>query len=304
MCRFTLYLGPSVRLGTLLTDPAHSLIHQSVHARERSEPLNGDGFGVGWYAPRLAAEPALFHSVTPAWNNRNLRGLARVVASPCVLAHVRAASPGSEVDLANCHPFSFGRYLLMHNGSVGAFRRVRRRLLEGVSDEAFNVVRGSTDTEHLFAVFVDELLRAGDPAAAPDPVRALAERLGATIGRVLEAVRDAGEGAPSSLNVAVADGERAAVSRYSDGKPDSLYWMQGELYAPTAKEFPQRRDGELDEAYIVSSERLTEHPAWRAVPPNHIVAFTRGVPARLYAMSREGGLAETDPTGTGTVPAA
>ena len=44
MCRFTLYLGPPVRLSTLLIEPSHSLIQQSFHAEERSEPLNGDGF--------------------------------------------------------------------------------------------------------------------------------------------------------------------------------------------------------------------------------------------------------------------
>ena len=48
MCRFTLYLGPPVRLSTLLTEPEHSLILQSFHAAERDEPLNGDGFGIGW----------------------------------------------------------------------------------------------------------------------------------------------------------------------------------------------------------------------------------------------------------------
>ena len=53
MCRFTLYLGPPVRLSTLLIEPSHSLIQQSFHAEERSEPLNGDGFGVGWYAPGI-----------------------------------------------------------------------------------------------------------------------------------------------------------------------------------------------------------------------------------------------------------
>lgn len=163
MCRFTLYLGPPVRLSTLVTEPAHSLIHQSYHSQERSEPLNGDGFGIGWYAPRLWSEPALFHQITPAWNNRNLQSIAKVVASPCVMAHVRAATVGSEVNLANCHPFGYGGYLLMHNGHVGAFRKVRRRILETLSDEAFNVPKGSTDTELLFAVFVDEIIRHGCP---------------------------------------------------------------------------------------------------------------------------------------------
>ncbi|HUF74776.1 MAG TPA: class II glutamine amidotransferase, partial [Longimicrobiales bacterium] len=118
MCRFTLYLGPPVRLATLLTEPTHSLIHQSFQSTERSEPLNGDGFGVGWYAPRLTPAPAVFHAITPAWNNRSLHSIARVVTSPCILAHVRAASAGSEVNLANCHPFASGRFLLMHNGHL------------------------------------------------------------------------------------------------------------------------------------------------------------------------------------------
>jgi glutamine amidotransferase len=92
MCRFVLYLGPRARLSSLIVDPGHSLIRQSVHSREREEPLNGDGFGIGWYAKDLSVEPAVFRSITPAWNNRNLQNLARVVASDCVLAHVRAAT--------------------------------------------------------------------------------------------------------------------------------------------------------------------------------------------------------------------
>jgi len=152
-----------------------------VRSKERREPLNGDGFGVGWYAPRLSREPAVFHSVTPAWNDRNLRELAPVVASPCVLAHVRAATPGFGVDLANCHPFAWHRQLLMHNGYLNEFTRLRRRLLAPLCDEAFNLVRGSTDTEHLFAVFVDQLIRHEKAdERARDPALRLAEHLAAT----------------------------------------------------------------------------------------------------------------------------
>ncbi len=50
MCRLMLYLGPETRLSSLIVEPAHSLIRQSVHSQEREEPLNGDGFGIGWYA--------------------------------------------------------------------------------------------------------------------------------------------------------------------------------------------------------------------------------------------------------------
>jgi len=292
MCRFTLYLGPSIRLSALLIEPAHSLIHQSFHAAERDEPLNGDGFGLGWYSPRLATEPAVFYSVSPAWNNRNLRSIARVVASPCVLAHVRAATEGSEVHESNCHPFNFGRHLLMHNGSIGAFERVRRRLVADLSDEAYSVIRGSTDTEHLFAVFVDELLKHGAPLDdafdSPDGAARLAEHLAATLARVLAVVHAVDPGAPSFLNVAVSDGVHAAVSRFTSdasASPDSLYTLHGRMYPTTSQEFGQRRGEDEDEAVVVSSERLTADPGWRAVPPNHIVAFSRGQAPRLFPLA-------------------
>lgn len=53
MCRFTYYLGDEITVADLVTRPENSLIHQSVHASERPEPLNGDGFGLVWYV----AEP-------------------------------------------------------------------------------------------------------------------------------------------------------------------------------------------------------------------------------------------------------
>lgn len=302
MCRFTLYLGQPVRLSSLLTDPEHSLIRQSYQAEERSEPLNGDGFGVGWYAPRIWHEPALFHQITPAWSNRSLRSIAKVVCSPCVMAHVRAATPGSDVNLANCHPFGYGGYLLMHNGHVGSFRSIRRRLLESLTDEAFNVPKGSTDTEHLFAVFVDELLRSGcpvDPGAGPgsDGIGALelARRLSAAMSRVLSLVAEHGDGESSFLNVAVADGRHVAVCRFDtdpEEQPESLYLFHGEMYEPAGRRFAERRCDDEGEAMVVSSERLTGDPRWLAVPPNSMLVLDRHAAPRVLPMDDMGRLAD------------
>jgi glutamine amidotransferase len=293
MCRFTLYLGPSIRLSKLLIEPKHSLIRQSSHSAERAEPLNGDGFGIGWYAPRFSKEPAVFHSVTPAWNNRNLAHLARVIASPCVLAHVRAATPGSVVDMSNCHPFVHGRHMFMHNGFVGGFARVRRRLLASLSDAAFSTIRGSTDTEHLFALFIDESLKSPSNDVGRDPSSALAEGLSRTIARLLVMTQEAEMSEPHYLNMAVANGTHAAICRFtndpsSDG--DSLYCLRGQLYETTADEFGQRSNEELDTPMVVSSERLTQNNSWLSVPRNHVVALTRGAAPRLFALSATGAL--------------
>jgi predicted glutamine amidotransferase len=271
MCRFTLYLGPALPLSALLLEPDHSLIRQSAHSEERTEPLNGDGFGVGWYAPGISAEPGVFRSITPAWNNRNLASLSKVVTSSCVLAHVRAASILSGVNEANCHPFRFERHLFMHNGDVGGFRKVRRRLLDSVCDEAFDNIYGSTDSEHVFALVIDELLRLPEG----DPAQRLTTALSRALWRTVDLVREFGGGEPCYLNLALSDGEVAVVSRFtadSNWEPESLYLYRG--HYPLRSLDGQPASGET--AQLVSSERLGQDPGWKAIPANHLVVLVRG----------------------------
>lgn len=273
MCRFTLYLGPPIKLSSLLLEPSHSLIRQSIHSNEREEPLNGDGFGVGWYTRDSIGHPAVFRSITPAWNNRNLRNLARVISSSCILAHVRAASLWSSVNEANCHPFRYRNYLFMHNGDIGNFTRIRRKLLDGVCDDAFDNVYGSTDSEHFFAVIIDELIKRGNAGLAE-----LAESLNSAIQRVRHIIRDYGDGQPSYLNVAISDGCNAVASRYTDDphrEPESLYYFTGQLYDQEA------HDESGPGAVLVSSERLTSQDGWQEVPSNHIIMLNRFQPPEL-----------------------
>jgi len=81
MCRFMAYHGPPIPLDELLYQPDHSIIQQSIDAQEREEPLNGDGWGVGWYDPSLSPEPAVYREVRPAWNDENMRQLIRSCVS-------------------------------------------------------------------------------------------------------------------------------------------------------------------------------------------------------------------------------
>jgi ergothioneine biosynthesis protein EgtC len=269
MCRFVLYLGDEILVSSLVTDPANSLIHQSFDSRERSEPLNGDGFGLAWYVPRLRPEAAQFRSVTPAWSNQNLRHLARITASGCVLAHVRAASPGLPVTETNTHPFVSGRYAFMHNGDVEGFLELKRALLDTLGAAAYAAIEGTTDSEHLFALFLDVL--GGDPDGDGDAMeRALEEALG----RLLEIRRHLGVPGASYLNVAVSNGVEAVVTRLSDGAPDgppSLHLHTGKLYAchdGAARLLEAEAGGH---AVIVASEPLTEDPTWSVVPPQHLL---------------------------------
>ncbi len=245
MCRFALYLGPPVRLSQLVTEPTNSIIHQSYDSKERPEPLNGDGFGVAWYVPEIRPEPAVFRSTTPAWNNHNLLNLAPVTVSHCLLAHVRAATPGLPVTHLNCHPFQRKRFAFMHNGSVGGFSMIKRHIRERLSDHAYNAIQGSTDSEHVLALMGD----AYDSAAEEDPLDRMAAALCQAVNQV------------ESLRTAAGVEEQSC---------HSLYWASGCLVVERG-EGRVVEGGEGTPAVIVASEPLGPDTAWKPVPPNHLV---------------------------------
>lgn len=281
MCRFVLYMGDPITLDLLTTRPEHSIINQSFKARLREEPLNGDGFGIAWYVPEISPEPALFRSIQPAWNNVNLLHLARVSRSPVILAHVRAAT-GFAVSEPNCHPFNAGRYSFMHNGSVAEFRRLKRRLIEQLSDESYLWIHGTTDSEHLFALFREHVSQ----REGMTPVDAMAEAMQATIEDVERMTTDVGATRRSLLNMAVSDGRCAVVSRYAtmQSPAPSLWLRTGERYV-CEEDVCHMVDGAENSTVLVASEPLTSEPEWQEVPQNHLVVIdtNHGVQMRAIA---------------------
>jgi len=270
MCRFVAYVGQPITLESLVILPRNSLINQSVNAEEFEERLNGDGFGVAWYANSVATEPAVFRSVTPAWSNRNLTSIAHTVQSELFLAHVRAASPGMHVIEANCHPFAAGRYAFMHNGHIGDFDRLRRPLRRGLSDDAYDTIEGSTDSEHLFAMFLDRLR----PYSELQRGEAMAHALSDTVRDVLALQAEHGTGDPSYLNVAVSDGVRVVATRYTDGPAEdalSLYTRRGTQYVCEDGVCRMIDSGAGKPSLMICSERLSDDAGWTPVPVNQLV---------------------------------
>ena len=50
MCRLAAYIGAEIPLENILIKPEHSLLEQNQDAREAKMTVNGDGFGIAWYA--------------------------------------------------------------------------------------------------------------------------------------------------------------------------------------------------------------------------------------------------------------
>jgi glutamine amidotransferase len=207
------YSGRSVPLEDLLFLPEHNLIDQSLSAKSRETPTNGDGFGVGWYGRR--EQPGLYHTVRPAWNDFNLRDLAANIESPLFLAHVRATSAAT-IQETNCHPFRYGKWLFVHNGEIMEIAKLRRDLVMAVAPELYENILGSTDSEVMFHLALTFGLERDPPAA-----------LARMVGFIEDAARARGVANPLRATVAATDGDTIYSFRYSsDGDAPSLYFSR------------------------------------------------------------------------------
>lgn len=270
MCRFLAYRGKPVLMEELLYQPKNSLIRQSVAAHESEEPLNGDGFGLGWYANRIAPEPGLFVSVRPAWNDRNLRYLSQKLQSDCIFAHVRAASLG-EVSEANCHPFHHKNFLFMHNGGLEGFHHIKRFVRRDLSDDIYDWIRGQTDSEHLFALFLERMKSRPAKYHAEDMADALEEAV-----HFIRELKDRHKVLEDDyINVAVTDGKRIVALRYVSNpneKASTLYYAHGAKYECKNGVARMTEADESEHAVLIVSEKLTtDRKQWNEIPQNHFL---------------------------------
>lgn len=283
MCRWLAYLGQEIPLEDVIVRPNHSLIDQSLLAREsilpggplasqfrnHDFPTNGDGFGIAWRGRNGTL--GQYRQTTPAWDSQNLRHLAAQIESGCFLSHVRAA-PGGSIAEQNCHPFVHDGWMFQHNGEINGFRTLKRSLTFDIAPELYPFIQGSSDTEVCFFLALSYGL-------AHDPIGALTRM----IHRVERARAEFGVAEPFRAAMCASDGTRLVVLRWvsPDGaaagiEPPSLFTLRGDAALRAA-------DGAVDrlptDAHLVVSEPLELHwspQTWHAVPANTIAVVRPG----------------------------
>jgi glutamine amidotransferase len=260
MCRLLGYLGPPILLDYLLDKPEHSLIVQSYQPREMtSGVVNADGFGIGWYHAQRDTDPFIYKNILPIWSDSNLTNLSRYIESGCVLANVRSATTGQTLDLSNSQPFRHGRLLFTHNGAVQNFRQtLYRPIRDRLNDNIYQSIDGSTDSEHIFALLLNQL--------ETDPDITLEKALYTTLMTLTELAKF--YQASVSANIIVSDGHRLVACRFAHGVQEpSLYWL--------------RDDPAFPDAAIVASEPLFTGN-WLACPEHSIMTVGEDLDIKIH----------------------
>jgi predicted glutamine amidotransferase len=207
------------------------------------------GWGIAWYqGGRVRVERGLL----PAHADEAFVEAARAARSCVVVAHIRDASIGP-VTAANTHPFVHGRWIFAHNGTVARFKdvaRVRAEIEAEIDPALRQALRGQTDSERCFLLFLTRLRGRGSVAAA-----SLAQVKGA-LRATTEAIRriaDHHSVRPSSLNFLVTDGRVLAASR-----------LGRDLHVAEA--------AGAERAFVVASEPIGSAP-WKVVPDGAVIGY-------------------------------
>ena len=206
---------------------------------------------------------------------------------------MRAATDGS-LSEDNCHPFSHGSLMFMHNGGLGGWKHIKRRLAERLADKWYHVVTGGTDSEWAFALLLDTLERMGcDPSSQPEHgfgpgvLRKAMLRTIAIINELIDQIPESVIHAEnvdtrSLLNFALSDGHSVICTRYINSLTDqaaSLYYSSGSQWekrvAPgNDKDYQMQRRDKGADVVLVASEPLTfERESWVNVPTNSILTI-------------------------------
>jgi len=235
-------------------DPCEPLCTAERSLRFQSH-VHPHGWGIGWWRD---GAPHVEKGLLPAHSDDGFVAAARGARSTVVIAHVRDASIGP-IAPENTHPFAHGRWLFAHNGTISRFKRsgrVRAAILAEIDPDLRPLVRGETDSERCFYLFLSRL-RARSPldgASLAQVRRALAETSAA-----VAALADGGAAKPSSMNFLVSDGRVLACCR----RGRSLHLSV---------------DAGPRHAFVVASEAIGRG-AWEEVPEGGFAGTEDGVRA-------------------------
>jgi glutamine amidotransferase len=121
----------------------------------------------------------------------------------------------------------------MHNGVISNFSKIRRDMTSLICFDAYCGILGTTDSEHVAALYMTNLTNHGDKSTwdKPYPLKVMFAALRKTVIQILTLQHKIlGNGnTPNSLNFCTTDGTKLLAIRFRNHatqQPPSLYWSE------------------------------------------------------------------------------
>lgn len=238
--------------------------------RRGDEPL---GWGLGFYQ---AGEVLLRRRPIDERPEIDLVEAARDVRTDILIAHVRRASVGA-LRTENTHPFRYRSWLWAQTGTITGFERLKDRLLASQPEFLRRNVRGETDSELFFYLFLSFLHDAGSLHDSHVSAEAIRAALRASISLVDRLSAEEGF-EPNIGDILVTNGERLLAVHRNGNMGYRVLKGKFDVEELLGEEGLRRaRIPSIDSTHftLIASELSAMPPRWTAVPERSIVTLTR-----------------------------
>lgn len=242
---------------------------------------SGVGWGLGFYQ---SGEVLIRRRPLDERDEVDVAQIGADVRADVVVGHVRQATVGG-LRTENTHPFRYRQWLYAQTGTVAGGDDLRERLMGSVPEFLRAGIRGDSDAEIIFQVFLSFLHDAGklDDMIVDAPI--VREAIRRTL-LLVDSVSAEGGSGPAELNLIVSNGDvvvaahrrqKMAVRTFS-GRDDAEAIIGDDAQL-------RRRTPELAQVHfaIVASDFDGDAvPArWNAVKDRAMVSLTRAEPPRI-----------------------
>jgi len=173
------------------------------------EPL---GWGIGFYQ---SGEVLLRRRPIDDRPVIEMAEAAQGLRTDVLVGHVRRATVGG-LRTENTHPFRYRSWLFAQTGTVQGFERLRDRLLDSLPEFLRRNVRGDTDSEIFFHLFLSFLHDAGQLNDGTVPTEHVAQALRSSIALVDRLSAEEGHG-ENSGDTLVTNGEQMLALHRNGG---------------------------------------------------------------------------------------
>ncbi|PIE05569.1 MAG: class II glutamine amidotransferase, partial [Sorangium cellulosum] len=160
------------------------------------------GWGLGFYQ---GGEALLRRRPMDDRDAVDVASLIHDVRTDALIGNVRTISFG-EPRTHNTEPFRYRQWLFAHHGTIERFDRLRTRLAESIPDFLRRNVRGETDGEFAFYLFLSFLHDAGRLNGVA-PATGITEALRGTLALIDRLAREEGVDNAGEIGILVSDGE-------------------------------------------------------------------------------------------------
>jgi glutamine amidotransferase len=202
---------------------------------------------------------------------------AEDIRTDALVGHVRNATVGA-LRTENTHPFRYRQWLFALTGTVSSYDLVRDRLLATVPEFLRAGIRGDTDAEVAFHVFLsflhdqgrlnDEMVDSATVAHAIKQTIAVLDGTGAEVG-----------GAPSRVNLMVTNGQAIVALHLAENMAYRVFSGKQDADAIVGEDEKLRQRtperGRMRFQLVASDFTGPLPPRWNAVPERAMVVLTR-----------------------------